>query len=319
MVKAGGDRWLSEGSWSSGTVVSGRLAPAAFERYLPEITIRSVKPIDGSLMQHRLRGCRLTGLTFRDAQLCYTPRDPAEHGLLVLLNAGNNELELEIGNRCGCLSKGDWCVLSPLEVSRFRTSSTANLLLIEVALRFWREGEWQFLAGYHHDRSFPSDAVFAATAVALFDASQATLAATDDAALALMSALRLSSAFQKTHHERVETPRLLDQAEDVIDAEFKAPEFDATALAKKLNTSRRNLDKIFSTQGTTADKAIWEKRLCTAHCELQDPASDDASVAKIGRRNGFMNETHFTRKYKQRFGSTPSQVRTLAKFHAKSS
>ena len=306
------DRWSNQEIWSSSTIAS--MNPAILERLLPEIGIKSVKTISGHLEQHRLRGGRLTKLSFQDGQLRYLPSDCREHGILILLNAGEGEIELEVGTRRDHLSYGDWCVLSPVEESRFGTGEEANILLVEIDFRFWREGEWQLVAACPKDRNFPTDAVFAKTAISLFNVSRATLAANDDAVLALMSTLRLGCAYQKAYQKRTEAPRLREEAEELIETRFGAPDFDANKLAGLLNTSRRNLDKIFAEINTTADKAIWEKRLCSANCELHHPVNDDVSIAKIARRNGFMNETHFTRKYKHRFGCTPSLARSSAKF-----
>jgi len=310
MFFSGSDRWFSDENWSSGTVLPS-LTSEGLQRYLPEIAIRSVKPMPGWLEQHRLRGCRLTLISFADGQLRYAPHDLRKHGLMILLNVGTNEVNLEVGVRCEWLGTREWCVLSPVEESRFGTSAHAEILLIEIEFRFWRTGEWELVAT--SDREFATDPVFAATAKSLFEVSRATMAATDDAALALMSSLRLGSAFQCAHQDRLEAPHLLEEAQKIIEEQFGDHKLDAKRLAEKLNTSRRNLDKLFASTNTTADKAIWERRLCGANCELQHPASDDASISKIAHRNGFVNETHFTRKYKKRFGRTPSQARSLAK------
>jgi AraC-like DNA-binding protein len=83
-------------------------------------------------------------------------------------------------------------------------------------------------------------------------------------------------------------------------------------IARQLNCSRAHLYRVFAAQGETVADYVRELRLQRAYDLL---AGDDASKERIGEiafRCGFEDPVHFTRLFRQRFGLTPSMLRSSA-------
>ncbi len=82
---------------------------------------------------------------------------------------------------------------------------------------------------------------------------------------------------------------------------------DEVALAQ--GVSRRGLDALFAEHGLTIAHALWEARLRQARALLLDPT---LRVVDVALRSGFQTEAHFSRRFRARFGVTPSQARTVS-------
>lgn len=102
--------------------------------------------------------------------------------------------------------------------------------------------------------------------------------------------------------------RLL-RAEAFIDAHLGEPELDATAVAKQMAMSVRNLDRLFERNGCTATQWIWRQRLLAARRQLEDPSRAGMTIGEIALACGFATQAHFASVFKAAYGSTPTQYR----------
>jgi AraC-like DNA-binding protein len=82
--------------------------------------------------------------------------------------------------------------------------------------------------------------------------------------------------------------------------------FGARDIASAQNVSRRTLDALFAECGATVDGVLWEVRLLRARERVKQRSDRLVSVAL---ESGFKTEAHFSRRYRQRFGLSPSQDR----------
>ncbi|WP_284619221.1 helix-turn-helix domain-containing protein [Aquabacterium humicola] len=82
---------------------------------------------------------------------------------------------------------------------------------------------------------------------------------------------------------------------------------DAEQLAAQLRVSRRHLDATFASGGGTAAQAIWERRLVLAAERLQGHGAPP--ITDVAHALGFQDASHFARRFRQRFGSTPTAWR----------
>jgi AraC-like DNA-binding protein len=98
---------------------------------------------------------------------------------------------------------------------------------------------------------------------------------------------------------------LRQRAQALIDLHVTS--IDAEQLAARLRISRRHLDAVFARHGGTAAQAIWARRLELAAERLRSPAA--TPVTDIAHALGFQDASHFARRFRQRFGSTPTAWR----------
>jgi AraC family transcriptional activator of tynA and feaB len=97
-----------------------------------------------------------------------------------------------------------------------------------------------------------------------------------------------------------------------IDAELADPTLTAQRVAAAQGLSRRRLDQILATVGTSLSAQIWLRRLEQAANDLRDPRFNDRTVTQIAFAVGFEDAAHFTRAFKRRYGCTPREWRNGA-------
>jgi DNA-binding response OmpR family regulator len=99
----------------------------------------------------------------------------------------------------------------------------------------------------------------------------------------------------------------LQKAFDVLEAHASDHEFTAEIFAHQLNISLRTLHrKLNALTDETPSKLIWNVRLKKAAALL---SSSDLRITEIAHEMGFSESGHFSRQFKQFFGSSPSEYR----------
>lgn len=97
---------------------------------------------------------------------------------------------------------------------------------------------------------------------------------------------------------------LLAQIEGFIDTNLTDPTLSADTIAAAHNISPRALYKTWSATGTRLQEHIIRLRLERSRSTLA--SRGDLSIAEIAHANGFADPTHFTRRFGQAFGVSPS-------------
>ena len=80
-------------------------------------------------------------------------------------------------------------------------------------------------------------------------------------------------------------------------------------IASAVGMSVRYLHMLFQENDTTVTKHVFRRRLARSYDDLVDPAKRHLSVTDIAHANGFKTAAHFTRKFADAYGRTPSSVR----------
>jgi AraC family transcriptional regulator, positive regulator of tynA and feaB len=102
-------------------------------------------------------------------------------------------------------------------------------------------------------------------------------------------------------------PDLYGMAVAMIREKMFEPLLGRDRVAAELGVSVRTLARAFAMHGTTFDRSLWNCRLEAAHEALLSNR-DSATVTEIALRHGFSDSSHFTRRFKQRFGATPGAM-----------
>ncbi|OPC77368.1 AraC family transcriptional regulator [Embleya scabrispora] len=101
-------------------------------------------------------------------------------------------------------------------------------------------------------------------------------------------------------------------AKRYIDHHLHDPRLDAGRVAGALGVSVRHLSRIFTAEGITPARYILTRRLESARAQLVDPASPTPNIADVAHRWGFSSQSHFTRVFREHFGTTPGHTRRPA-------
>jgi AraC-like DNA-binding protein len=102
---------------------------------------------------------------------------------------------------------------------------------------------------------------------------------------------------------------LLSLIMQYIRVHFRDPNLSPTEVAAVYNISVRYLHRLFSTHSTTFMKHVTELRLDYAHELLRSPANLGRTVLDIAFFSGFQDINHFGRRFRERFGCTPTEAR----------
>lgn len=109
--------------------------------------------------------------------------------------------------------------------------------------------------------------------------------------------------------ESVGCPRLanmLDTAKSAIIAGIENPNLDLEDISQRVGVSRRTLNRLFSQEGTTPTRWLWEKRLELSKSLLENGSRN--RVTDVALSCGFSDFSHFSRAFKSRFGVTPKTL-----------
>jgi AraC-like DNA-binding protein len=84
-------------------------------------------------------------------------------------------------------------------------------------------------------------------------------------------------------------------------------ELSVDSVAAAVGVSSRHLRRLFAAEGTTVAAHLREQRLEAAAAELR--RSTTARIADVAARWAFSSQAHFAHAVKERYGTTPSQLR----------
>jgi len=94
-----------------------------------------------------------------------------------------------------------------------------------------------------------------------------------------------------------------------IHERLREPGLTVAAVAGAVGISERYVHKLFERSGTTFSDYVMDRRLVGAAADLRDPALGGHGIGAIAFDWGFSDLSHFTRRFKQRFGCRPRDWR----------
>jgi AraC-like DNA-binding protein len=104
---------------------------------------------------------------------------------------------------------------------------------------------------------------------------------------------------------------LIAVAKSYISQHLAEPDLGAEAIARALFISVRQLYKLWETEPRSLGQWILERRLDAARRELTSPRRRHQTIAAIAGRWGFVDATHFSRRFRQAYGMSPREWRGL--------
>lgn len=103
----------------------------------------------------------------------------------------------------------------------------------------------------------------------------------------------------------------LDAVTSYLESNFRNPTTSISEAAAALAISPRYVERLLQGTGTTFIERLMEMRLDEAYRQLRDPQLGDRGIEAISISSGFTNASHFTRRFRARFGYPPSEVGKL--------
>ncbi|WP_418147066.1 helix-turn-helix domain-containing protein [Variovorax paradoxus] len=128
-------------------------------------------------------------------------------------------------------------------------------------------------------------------------------------AAAFLDTLTAAMEIQVEGDGTVRAPRydsVYQKAVKHIEANLDNCDLDSNDIALAAHTSPRTLARIFAMQGTTVMHYVWKRRLDTSFNILSEGRVKHVSQAAY--QCGFNDLSHFSRAFKNTFGSTPKSL-----------
>lgn len=95
----------------------------------------------------------------------------------------------------------------------------------------------------------------------------------------------------------------------VIDARLQQPGLTVAEVAAEVGISERYVHKLMARSGLRFADYVIDRRLDGAARDMDDPAMKDRPIGAIAFDWGFSDLSHFTRRFKHRFGCRPRDFR----------
>jgi AraC-like DNA-binding protein len=102
---------------------------------------------------------------------------------------------------------------------------------------------------------------------------------------------------------------LITVAKSYIAQHLAEPDLGAEAIAAALFISVRQVYKLWEGEPRSLGQWILERRLDAARRELTSPRRQHQTIAAIASRWGFVDATHFSRRFRQAYGMSPREWR----------
>jgi AraC-like DNA-binding protein len=102
---------------------------------------------------------------------------------------------------------------------------------------------------------------------------------------------------------------LITVAKSYISQHLAEPDLGAEAIARALFISVRQVYKLWETEPCSLGQWILKRRLDAARRELTSPRRRHQTIAAIAGRWGFVDATHFSRRFRQAYGMSPREWR----------
>ena len=94
-----------------------------------------------------------------------------------------------------------------------------------------------------------------------------------------------------------------------INAYASDPDLTPAGIASSIGVSLRYLHAIFKEHGMTVTDYLIKRRLARCMDDLLSPMAANRTITEIAHSNGFKTSAHFTRRFTEAYGRTPTEVK----------
>jgi AraC-like DNA-binding protein len=95
----------------------------------------------------------------------------------------------------------------------------------------------------------------------------------------------------------------------VVRAHLRDPELNPARAASLAQMSHRHANRLLAHEGTSLERFILAERLNSCRAALRDRKLDQRTISEIAFAWGFSDSGHFSRSFRNRFGTSPREYR----------
>jgi AraC family transcriptional regulator, positive regulator of tynA and feaB len=225
------------------------------------------------------------------------------------------ELAIEQIGREVFLESGDITLLDPLVPYTGRFFSGSKLLVLKIPRRLLeaRTGKTRQMIA-RRIRPTAAESSLASSFLAMLPAHAGKLGGAAGEIIAEQALDLVAVSFAKTlegERPRVSSARSLTllNLRAAVEARLRDPALDSEIVASAAGVSVRYANAVLAQEGTSIARLIQERRLARCRRALEDPSQNHRTISEIAYDWGFSDMTHFGRRFKTAFGSSPRDYR----------
>ena len=228
---------------------------------------------------------------------------------LLQLRSGRLRLQ-QYGREC-CIEPGD-CVLVDCKATyKLECLCTTR----SVAMRFSHDWLRNWVPGPESLAAKPIRAdggwgTVLSAALATLDTDHFNDLALPPSVVAEQFAALLALAAGPEAHAFTPSEKLLNRIRGTLRDRCNDPALTPTSVADTHGISKRYLHYLFAQKSTTFRNELIRMRLDTAHRLLSDKRYSALTVGEVAARCGFLEPSHFTRRFRKAYGAGPTEFRT---------
>lgn len=283
---------------------------------LIELEVRTSNPesFDASLRQWQLGPIQLNDVYTREPQDVRRTkegirRNAKVHFELVYVRSGG--LFYKHYGKTFAVGEHECVLIDSTEPYSFRSSGCTSGTTLQIPqkwLRSWIARPEEGVANVIRDTS-PWASAFLATLRALSTRSIENIGSGEAVSERVASLLMLAMHPLVSDMSTGRSDRRLREIIQLIRNRAHDETLNPDKVAALGRISKRSLHALFSAAGTTFSKELLSIRLERAREHLSDPRFSGIRVSDIGWRCGFVDASHFARRFTERFGISPSAYR----------
>jgi AraC-like DNA-binding protein len=224
------------------------------------------------------------------------------------------EVVLEQSSREVALQVGDITLLDPLLPYAGRFFSGSKLLVLKIPRRLLeaRTGKTRQMIA-RRVRPIAAESSLASSFLAMLPTHTGNLGAAAEVIVADQALDLIAVSFAKAMESkpRVSSARSLAlvNLRAAVEARLANPALDAETVAAAAGVSVRYANAVLAQEGTSITRLIQTRRLARCRQALEDPLQGHRTISEIAYGWGFSDMTHFGRRFKAAFGSSPRDYR----------
>ncbi|MEJ8848684.1 helix-turn-helix domain-containing protein [Variovorax rhizosphaerae] len=272
---------------------------------------------DGRILQHELPGLNVTVVSSSAQHVTRTPshiaRSSDDYFLAAFQSRGTGIVRQD--GRDALLQVGDFAIYDTTRPYELVFDADFEQIVLKVpgqqlrsALRdtdkltattvSGREGAGHLMMSMIRTLREDIDTLQPASACAVAHGVQSILVA----GLQTLPAARTRGVSQLTAYQLARVKRSIDER-------LADPTLSIGNLAARLGMSTGHIHRLFRNEPVTAAQYLWERRLDACSRDLLEPRLAGRPVAEIAYDRGFNDAAHFSRAFRERFGSSPREWR----------
>ena len=234
-----------------------------------------------------------------------------DESLFVLMQLRRGQMQLRQQGRLAHVAAGESVLINATEPYELDCPGPSSALVLRMP-QPWL-GQWLPGAERHAVRQFAQEGWSGAlnAALASLEADACDTLALPHGAVADQLAALLTLAIGRDTAPKPDR-RLITALRQSLREALHDPALTPLALAARHQISKRRLHYAFAEAHTTFSEQLLQLRLEQARSLLVDPRQATLPVAEVAARCGFLDPSHFARRFRRQFGQSPLHCRASA-------